>query len=219
MSPGLLWNGRVLRQRRNFSREIKLEAATLVREQSWPSDAIGNGQPRRRSRSHSGLVNSWQSRHQDVGFSPSSLDGAEGMFDRLTALAHLLRMLAEPALHRLENVLMFPSGDPSLLVGGAAVCVGLALADRTNVDVLLSHVAESLLAEAPCRLGVRGHHLRQRDRDIVSTPASISSRLKLPRLATSSRLVASSFAFVSLATCASCDRSVPTWVTSWVTIK
>src|ERR1017187_6856568 len=33
------------------------------------------------------------------------------MLDRLAPLAHLLRMLVEPALHRLENALMFPSGD------------------------------------------------------------------------------------------------------------
>src|SRR5207249_19697 len=37
------------------------------------------------------------------------------------ARAHLLRMLVEPALHRLENVLMLPSRDPSLLAGGAAL--------------------------------------------------------------------------------------------------
>jgi hypothetical protein len=29
--------------------------------------------------------------------------------DRLAALAHLLRMLVEPALNGFENVLMFPS--------------------------------------------------------------------------------------------------------------
>ena len=41
---------------------------------------------------------------------PPGLDGAEGMFDRLAALAHLLRMLVEPALNGFENVLMFPIG-------------------------------------------------------------------------------------------------------------
>src|ERR1019366_2532771 len=50
------------------------------------------------------------------------------MLDRLAPLAHLLRMLVEPALHRLENALMFPSGDPSLLAGGATVLDGAALA-------------------------------------------------------------------------------------------
>jgi hypothetical protein len=34
-----------------------------------------------------------------MGCSHPGLDGAEGMFDRLAALAHLLRMLVEPALN------------------------------------------------------------------------------------------------------------------------
>src|SRR5215207_5150437 len=79
-------------------------------------------------------------------------------------------------LHRLENALMLPSGDPSFLAGGAALLDGAALAavgplaaqeqsiflvgvvvtepftGRTNVNVLLGHVAEVLLAEAPFRL-------------------------------------------------------------------
>ena len=43
------------------------------------------------------------------------------MLNRLAPLAHLLRMLVEPALYRIENGLMLPSGDPSLFSGGAAV--------------------------------------------------------------------------------------------------
>ena len=98
------------------------------------------------------------------------------MLDRLAPLAHLLRMLVEPALHRLENTLMFPSGDPSLLAGGATVLDGAALAGfgrvaaqdqsvflgrvvvgepfagRTDVNVLPSQIAEVLLAKAPLRL-------------------------------------------------------------------
>jgi hypothetical protein len=31
------------------------------------------------------------------------LDRAEGMLDRLTSLAHLLRMLIKPSLHRFED--------------------------------------------------------------------------------------------------------------------
>src|SRR5881396_2411084 len=113
---------------------------------------------------------------QEVGCSHPGLDRAEGMLDRLAPLAHLLRMLVEPALHRLENVLMLPPGDPSLLTGGAAVLDGAApagvgpvavqdqsvffgregvgepLSGRTNVNILLSHVAEVLLAEAAFRL-------------------------------------------------------------------
>jgi hypothetical protein len=64
----------------------------------------------------------WQRLHQEVGCSHPGLDGAERVLDRLTTLAHLLRMFVEPTLHRVENVLMLPSGDPSLLAGGAGMC-------------------------------------------------------------------------------------------------
>jgi hypothetical protein len=37
------------------------------------------------------------------------------MLDPLAPLAHLLRMLNEPALHGFENVLMFPSANPSFV--------------------------------------------------------------------------------------------------------
>src|SRR5262249_33858709 len=97
------------------------------------------------------------------------------MLDGLATPTHLLGMLVEPALHRLENVLMLPSGDPALLGGRAVLLDGTALASvgpvasqgqsiflvrvvvsqpfagRTNVNVLLSHVAEVLLAIAPFR--------------------------------------------------------------------
>jgi len=43
------------------------------------------------------------------------------MFGRLAPLAHLHWMFVEPALHRFENVLTLPAGDPSLLGGGAAL--------------------------------------------------------------------------------------------------
>jgi len=114
--------------------------------------------------------------HQEVGCSHPGLDRAEGMLNRLAPLAHLFRMFVEPALHRLKNVFVLPSGDPSLLTGGATVLDGAALAgvgpiaaqDQsvflgrvvvgellagwTHVNVLLSHIAEVLLAEAPFRL-------------------------------------------------------------------
>ena len=51
----------------------------------------------------------WQRLHQEVGCSHPSLDRAEGMLDRLAPLTHLFRMLIEPALHRIYNVLMLPS--------------------------------------------------------------------------------------------------------------
>jgi hypothetical protein len=37
-------------------------------------------------------------------------------------------MFVEPTLYRLKNVLVLPSGNPSLLAGGAAVLNGTALA-------------------------------------------------------------------------------------------
>src|SRR5262245_11522322 len=98
------------------------------------------------------------------------------MLDGLAPLAHLFRMLVQPALHRLDNVLMLPSGNPSLLAGCAAMLDGAALAGvgpvtmqeqaiflvgvvvgepftgGTNVNVLLRHITEVLLAEAPFRL-------------------------------------------------------------------
>ena len=37
------------------------------------------------------------------------------MLDRLTPLAHCLRVLVEPVLYRLENMLMLPSRDPPML--------------------------------------------------------------------------------------------------------
>jgi hypothetical protein len=40
------------------------------------------------------------------------------MLYRLAPLVHLLRILVEPVLHRLEHVLILPSGDPSLLRSG-----------------------------------------------------------------------------------------------------
>src|ERR1700751_4931727 len=43
--------------------------------------------------------------------------------------------------------------------------IGELLAGRTNVNVLVSHVAEVLLAEGSFGLCVRGHRLWQRNRD------------------------------------------------------
>jgi hypothetical protein len=42
-------------------------------------------------------------------------------------------MLVEPALYRLENVFMLPSGDPSLLGGGEAVLDGAAASRFTRL--------------------------------------------------------------------------------------
>jgi hypothetical protein len=67
--------------------------------------------------------------HQEVRSPHPRLDSAEGMLDRLASLAHLLRMLVEPALNGFENMLMLPSRDPSLLGGGTAMLDGAALTD------------------------------------------------------------------------------------------
>ena len=115
----------------------------------------------------------WQRLHHEVGCAHPGLDGAEWVLDRLASQTHLLRMLVEPALHRLDNVLMLPSGDQPLLGSGAGILDGAVLAclgcvaaqdhafvlgravvgepfaGRADVNVLLSHVAEVLLAEAP----------------------------------------------------------------------
>src|SRR5271169_1454858 len=112
------------------------------------------------------------------------------MLGRLPPLAHSLRVLIETLLHGFENVLMFPTGDPSLLPGSAAVLDGAALASigpvtaqnqpvflirvvvgkpftgRTNVNILCSNITEVLLAEAAIRLRARGHRLWQRHRNV-----------------------------------------------------
>src|ERR1700758_3248032 len=120
----------------------------------------------------------WQPLHQEVGCSHPRLERPERMLDRLAPLSHLFRVLVEPALDGFENMLMLPAGDPSLLAGGTAVLDGAVLAgigpvaaqdqpvflvrvvggepfpSRADVDVLVSHIAEVLLAKAPLGLGV-----------------------------------------------------------------
>src|SRR5262249_57013307 len=91
-------------------------------------------------------------------------------------LGLFLGMLAEPALHRPQDVLVLPWGDPPLLGGGAAVPDGttparvgpVAAQDQpiffirvmvcepftggTDVNIFLGHVAEVLFAKAPFRV-------------------------------------------------------------------
>jgi hypothetical protein len=50
------------------------------------------------------------------------------MLDRFALLPHRLWMLIEPALNGFENVLMLPSGDPTLLAGSATLLDDTALA-------------------------------------------------------------------------------------------
>ena len=118
----------------------------------------------------------WQRLHQEVGCSHPGLDRSERMLNRLTPLAHFFRMLVEPALNGLENLLMLPTRDPSLFAGGAAVLDVAALASvgpvamqnqpmflvremvgepftgRADVDILLCHVTKVLLAEIDLRI-------------------------------------------------------------------
>jgi hypothetical protein len=99
------------------------------------------------------------------------------MLDRLTPLAHLLRMLIEAALHCFKKGLMLPTGDPPLFARGAftfyraaltdvgpvaaqdqsiflgRVAVGELLTGRTEISVLLGCVAEVLLSKPAL-----GHH-------------------------------------------------------------
>jgi hypothetical protein len=82
-------------------------------------------------------------------------------------------MFVEPALHRFENVLVLPSGDPALLARGAGVLDGAVLgrigrvaaqnqsillgcegvgepfSGEANVNVLLHEVAEACLPKRP----------------------------------------------------------------------
>jgi hypothetical protein len=54
--------------------------------------------------------NSWQRLHQEVGCTHPDLNRAKGMLGRLAPLAHLLRMLVEPALDGLEKYAHAPNG-------------------------------------------------------------------------------------------------------------
>src|SRR2546427_11908892 len=67
------------------------------------------------------------------------------MLDRFAPLAHLLRMLVEPALNGFENVLMLPSCDPPLLGGGTAMFDGAALADVGQISPQSRPIAFAVL--------------------------------------------------------------------------
>src|SRR5229473_5358893 len=111
------------------------------------------------------------------------------MLDCLAANTHRIWILVQPRLHGIDNVFVLPPLDAtlrslralSLQRAGAARAgpvvvqdqsiflvrevVGELLTGRTNVDVLLSHVAKILLAEATFRLRLRCLGFWQRDRD------------------------------------------------------
>src|SRR5580704_7117069 len=111
------------------------------------------------------------------------------MLDRLAASTHRIWILIQARLHGIDNVLVLPPLDAALRslralsfqraraarVGPVMAqdnsiflvreVVGELLTGRTNVNVLLSHVAEILLAEAAFRLRIRCLRLWQRNRD------------------------------------------------------
>ena len=127
--------------------------------------------------------------HQKVRRPHPHLQRAERMLDCLATSTHRVRILVQPRLHSIDNILVLPPLDATLRslralslqrasaarVGPVVVqdqsiflvreVVGELLTGRTNVDVLLSHVAEILLAEAAFRLRLRCLGFWQRDRD------------------------------------------------------
>src|SRR6476661_7067725 len=136
------------------------------------------------------------------------------MLGRLAASSHRIRISVQARLHSIDHILLLPPLDATLRslralslqrAGAARVgpvvvqdqsiflvrkVVGELLTGRTNVDVLLSHVAEILLAKAAFRLRLRCLGFWQRDRDAslitgedlltfeVTSQARISSPLK-----------------------------------------
>src|SRR5439155_22833786 len=108
---------------------------------------------------------------------------------RLAASTHCIRISVQARLHSIDNILVLPPLAATLLslralslqrAGAARVgpvvvqdqslflaraVVGDLFTGRTNVDVLPSHVAEILLAEAAFRLRLRSLGFWQRDHD------------------------------------------------------
>src|SRR5665811_1980188 len=109
--------------------------------------------------------------HQKVRRPHPHLQRAKRMFDRLATSTHCIRISVQARLHSIDNILVLPPLDATLRslralslqrAGAARVgtvvvqdqsvflvreVVGELLTGRTNVDVLLSHVAEILLAD------------------------------------------------------------------------
>ena len=78
---------------------------------------------------------SWRRLHQEVGCAHPASTVPKGVLDGLAPLAHFFRMLIEPALHRLKNVLILPSGDPTFLAV-VHICLMAQLWQRwSNSDV------------------------------------------------------------------------------------
>src|SRR5262245_23638251 len=112
------------------------------------------------------------------------------MLDRLAPDTHLLRMLIETLLRRLDHVLVLPARDATLRTGRALrlkwalraragpvvpqvlsillrrIPIDQQLTGRTAVDISVGQIGEVLLAEATLRLRTRAQWLRQRHRDV-----------------------------------------------------
>src|SRR6476661_3294175 len=111
--------------------------------------------------------------HQKVRRPHPHLQRAKRMLNRLAASTHRIRISVQARLHSIDNILVLPPLDATLWslralslqrAGAARVgpvvvqdqsiflvrkVVGELLTGRTNVDVLLSHVAESCLPKRP----------------------------------------------------------------------
>ncbi len=75
--------------------------------------------------------------HQEVSCTHPHLDGPERVLDRLSALAHGLRVLIEPPLYRFQNLLVLPPGDHPVCALSAACLhrAGLAPLRRISPEV------------------------------------------------------------------------------------
>jgi hypothetical protein len=117
--------------------------------------------------------------HQKVHRPHPHLQPAKRMLDRLATSTHCIRISVQARLNSIDNIFVLPPLDATLRsvralslqrasaarVGPVVVqdqtiflvreVVGELLTGRTNVDVLLSHVAEILLAEATFRVSER----------------------------------------------------------------
>ena len=66
--------------------------------------------------------------HLEVSGSHPGLYRAEGMFDRLAAFAHLIRISIEARLHSLKDGFVLPARDPPLFASCALALQRAALA-------------------------------------------------------------------------------------------
>jgi hypothetical protein len=97
--------------------------------------------------------------------------------------------------------------------------VGEPFTGRTDVGILFSHVAEVLLAEATFGFRPRGHRFGQSDRDACLLAGQNLGAVEIAAVSDDIEVVRLQRSFVCLATLASCDRSLPTLITSCVTIR